>query len=549
MPWAGEGLPLSRGCVHDAGQRLGVRMQWAKRRDGPYTDLATRLFGFDFFVSFALGAPPRGTQPYASDLVRQLRERGFAVFYSEDALPPGRSLTSDLTRALDRSKALLVICNRATLLEPRWVRQEVEHFRRGKTERPVVPICLDASFQGTDVPWSGWLPHRSAVWLDEAPDAAASALASAGVVDRVSIYRRVWNARRKWHMFQTAVVVALTTGLVLTGMALSQARQSAESALASQGVAERAQRAAEAKEAEAQGARQEAQRSAESALLAQNDAQSSEERAVAEAQRAVRSEAETRQELLLGLSARLAVQVRETLRGVRDGRLEHILQDALVARSISAQPEVVGASLDLAVQLRSLAATRVVNGWPPREEATAMGIAVGSGLLIVGSYEGNLQFLSMESLASLGRALPMTPLHEPPVRNELPAASLPARPNEERVVQTPIGTISYPKSAVIGLHPIEGGRGLLASRQDGLMQIWDLPARRARGPGVVVHPDEVNCVAVGKDGKVIVSAGGGDVRLSQADGASIRGDSIGGLEGGRSARTWVSIPADPLPRW
>ena len=505
-------------------------MQWAKRRDGPYTDLATRLFGFDFFVSFALGAPPRGTQPYASDLVRQLRERGFAVFYSEDALPPGRSLTSDLTRALDRSKALLVICNRETLLEPRWVRQEVEHFRRGKVERPVVPICLDASFQGTDEPWSGWLPHRSAIWLDEAPGATASSLASIGVVDRVSIYRRVWNARRKWHMFQTAVVVALATGLLLTGTALSRARRSAESALASQGVAEQAQRAAEAKEVEAQHARQEAQRSAESALRAQRDAQASEERAVAEAQSAVRSEAETRQELLLGLSGRLAVQARETLLGLRDGQLEHSLQDALVARSISARPEVVGASLDLAFQLRSLAATRVVNGWPAQEAATAMGIAVGSGLLIVGSYGGSLQFLSMNSLASLGPPLPITPFHEPPVYNEPPATSIPAGPNEEPVVQTPARTIVYPRTAVIGLHSIEGGRGLLASRQDGLMQIWDLPTRRARGPGVLVHPDEVDCVAVGKDGKVIVSAGDGDVRLSQAIGASIRGDSIGELE-------------------
>ena len=51
---------------------------------------ASRLFGYDIFISFALGAPPRGTHSYASDLARRLRERDFVVFFSDDQAPVHR---------------------------------------------------------------------------------------------------------------------------------------------------------------------------------------------------------------------------------------------------------------------------------------------------------------------------------------------------------------------------------------------------------------------------------------------------------------------------
>lgn len=58
----------------------------------PKRSFASRLFGYDVFLSFALGPPPRGTQSYASDLARRLREREFSVFFSEDEMPPGEVL-------------------------------------------------------------------------------------------------------------------------------------------------------------------------------------------------------------------------------------------------------------------------------------------------------------------------------------------------------------------------------------------------------------------------------------------------------------------------
>ena len=85
----------------------------------PKRNNAARLFGYDVFISFALGLPPRGTLSYASDLARRLRERDFTVFFSEDEASPGEQLDSTLLRALHRSRILVVIANRGTLEEPR----------------------------------------------------------------------------------------------------------------------------------------------------------------------------------------------------------------------------------------------------------------------------------------------------------------------------------------------------------------------------------------------------------------------------------------------
>ena len=88
----------------------------------PRRSFASRLFGYDLFISFALGPPPRGTHSYASDLARRMRERDFTVFFSEDEAPPGEPLDGTLRHALHTSKTLVVIANRGTLEDPRWVR-------------------------------------------------------------------------------------------------------------------------------------------------------------------------------------------------------------------------------------------------------------------------------------------------------------------------------------------------------------------------------------------------------------------------------------------
>lgn len=188
----------------------------------PKVSFASRLFGYDAFISFALGGPPRGSQSYASDLARRLRERDLSVFFSEDEAPPGEALSDTLKRALLRSKLLVVIVNRGTLELPNWVRTEVETFHSQCRGRPVIPVCLDGSFR--DEPLSDcvqpWLQHAGNIWLDEQPDAAARGLASDGLVARLLTAPRWRRANTLWR----ALVGAVGLGLIaLTALAAWQA--------------------------------------------------------------------------------------------------------------------------------------------------------------------------------------------------------------------------------------------------------------------------------------------------------------------------------------
>ena len=153
----------------------------------PKASFASRLFGYDVFISFALGGPPRGSQSYASDLARRLREQDLSVFFSEDEAPPGEPLSGTLKSALLRSRLLVVVVNRGTLELPRWVRTEVETFRSCRPGRPVIPICLDDSFrdQALSAAVQPWLRHADSIWLDEQPASAAKGLATDALVARL----------------------------------------------------------------------------------------------------------------------------------------------------------------------------------------------------------------------------------------------------------------------------------------------------------------------------------------------------------------------------
>ncbi len=149
---------------------------------------AARLFGYDAFISFALGQPPRGTRAYASDLARKLRERGFTVFFSEDEAPVGDVLDDTLQRALRRSRILIVVANRGTLAEPRWVRKEVEEFRRRHPQRPIIPVNIGGALQDIRLgPLAEeWLQCRDRIWADEAAHADLSGVAGDEVVARLA---------------------------------------------------------------------------------------------------------------------------------------------------------------------------------------------------------------------------------------------------------------------------------------------------------------------------------------------------------------------------
>jgi WD40 repeat protein len=200
----------------------------------PTRNFASRVFGYDVFISFALGPPPRGSHSYASDLARRLRERDFTVFFSEDEAPPGAELNSTLRNALFQSKALVVIANRGTLKEPRWVRTEVEEYGRRHPDRPIIPISVDGALQDPALASSTqqWLGYQHRIWLDESAEAVAGGIATPAVVERLALAptRARSNVAWRWVVRVTVVVLAILS--MALAWATYSAIQSAERARA-----------------------------------------------------------------------------------------------------------------------------------------------------------------------------------------------------------------------------------------------------------------------------------------------------------------------------
>ncbi|MBL8342889.1 MAG: TIR domain-containing protein [Rubrivivax sp.] len=149
---------------------------------------AAPLFGWDAFVSFALGAAPRGATEYARRLHEALEAKGFTVFFSEEAGLAGSHLSRSLKRHLRRSRVLIVLANRGTLDDPRWVRDEVLEFRQSRPGRTIIPISFDGALRdpACDQAAQPWLAHRERIWIDETDDALAQGRPSADVVAKVA---------------------------------------------------------------------------------------------------------------------------------------------------------------------------------------------------------------------------------------------------------------------------------------------------------------------------------------------------------------------------
>lgn len=199
----------------------------------PVRNNAARLFGYDLFISFALGPPPRSSRNYAADLARRLRELDFNVFFSEEEAPPGGVLDSTLVNALKRSRALVVVANRGTLKEPRWVRREVEEYRRLNPKGAVIPISIAGALQDPALAASAheWLAFQDKIWLDEPDDATATGIASEAVVQRLAVAPDWMRSSVKWRWAVRAVVVALAGLAIGLGVAARVASLNADEAL------------------------------------------------------------------------------------------------------------------------------------------------------------------------------------------------------------------------------------------------------------------------------------------------------------------------------
>lgn len=206
----------------------------AAKRNSPKRNNAVRLFGYDIFISFALGPPPRGTQSYASDLARRLRERDFTVFFSEEEAPPGEELEPTLRKALLRAKILAVIANRGTLNEPRWVRKEVELFRSRHPKRPVVAINVDRALQDSELSTiaQDWLGFQDKIWLDESQEGVENGIASDALVNRLAMTPAYKKAKVRWRWVVGVVVAGLAALAIALGFTAKIAIESGDRARA-----------------------------------------------------------------------------------------------------------------------------------------------------------------------------------------------------------------------------------------------------------------------------------------------------------------------------
>jgi hypothetical protein len=134
------------------------------------------------------------------------------VFFSEDEAAPGEHLDSTLLKALYRSRTLVVIANRGTLEEPRWVRKEVEAFRGRHADRAIIPISVDGALQDKTltVQAQEWLEFGDKIWLDETGDAVTNGIASKELVERLALAPAGRSSNTKWRWVVRAIVAVLT---------------------------------------------------------------------------------------------------------------------------------------------------------------------------------------------------------------------------------------------------------------------------------------------------------------------------------------------------
>jgi hypothetical protein len=151
------------------------------------------------------------------------------VFFSEDEAPPGEQLDGALRSALHRSKTLVVIANRGTLGEPRWVRTEVEAFRARHPSRPIVAISVGGALQDAAVAVHAreWLSVDDKIWLDESHEAVERGFATDAVVERLATAPTRFKSNVSWRWVVRAFVVSLALLAIALGVATKMARDSA----------------------------------------------------------------------------------------------------------------------------------------------------------------------------------------------------------------------------------------------------------------------------------------------------------------------------------
>ena len=172
--------------------------------------LADRLFGYDFFISYAHADERR----YPKKLAQKLTGLGFKIFLDEEDYTPGIALKSATVRRVKMSRHLIVIAGPAAL-KSHWVRQEVAaHHTAGRVPLVInmnkaVEQALDDSALARTIFDNHWL------WIDE-HQPVATAEPSTETVDGIARAFKSMRQDRK-----RALVLALLTLLTVLIVSVS----------------------------------------------------------------------------------------------------------------------------------------------------------------------------------------------------------------------------------------------------------------------------------------------------------------------------------------
>lgn len=332
----------------------GTQTRGARRFDWP------ALFGYDFFISFKLGAYEQGgSQSYASYLARALRERDLEVFFSEDEAPPGGELNATLVAALRRSRVLVVVANETALSSP-WVRLEVECYRRVHPQRPIVAIDIEHAIQRAAAgPDGGWIRLEERIRLDERDAALRDGMAGEALVARVALAANALSARRRLRLALGATLLVLAA---ITGYAVQSALEAQrQTTLAQQRLAE-----AERERAAAQRQKERADHERDLALARLRDAS----------------------------ARRLAAQSLEMLAATRPGGDERALLQLIAAWRLAPVSEVA-AALQRGLQLREPLRTL----WSPQAPVTRLAFDPADPDRLVAIGDAGLRVLDLRRRA------------------------------------------------------------------------------------------------------------------------------------------------------
>lgn len=179
-------------------ERLNRRT--ASAGSNPLGALATHLFGFDVFVSYAQS----DGRFYALSLIEALQSRGIACWLDPQEIMPGTALSIQLRSAVRRSRVMVVIASDAARAS-RYVQLETEAFLR--LGKPIIPIVFDNT--------EGWWDRESSlarmlegtVWLSERREALENG-PSDNAVERIVQTLRYASMRRRVQLFAAFTAAA-----------------------------------------------------------------------------------------------------------------------------------------------------------------------------------------------------------------------------------------------------------------------------------------------------------------------------------------------------